>query len=71
MLCRGGIMRCWCAVWTFDAGVINAPGSRSLFAVPDLALYDRTVADQSVTLAAGPMGELSMYGATEKGRASQ
>ncbi|MBM1555897.1 phytanoyl-CoA dioxygenase family protein [Sulfitobacter mediterraneus] len=52
-------------------GWINVAGPRGLFAAPDLAFYDRVMADQSATLAAGATGDVSMYGATGEEGASQ
>lgn len=52
-------------------GWINVAGPRGLFTDPDLAFYDRVMADQSATLAAGAMGDVSMYGATDKQGNSQ
>tara|TARA_R110002094_G_scaffold37331_1_gene50250 strand:+ start:2448 stop:3329 length:882 start_codon:yes stop_codon:yes gene_type:complete len=42
-------------------GWINVAGPRGLFAPEDLVFYDRVVADQSATLAAGAAGDVSLY----------
>lgn len=52
-------------------GWINVAGPRGLFTDPDLAFYDRVMVDQSATLAAGAMGDVSMYGATDRQGNSQ
>lgn len=42
-------------------GWLNVAGPRGLFAVEDLALYDKVLADQKAALAAGATGNVAMY----------